>query len=119
MSSSTDAISAAAACSKAKSVPAIDYAAMAPRQMSSDTQLHLAMVGIADCVVRARPAEASTLISGKIDESEEREFAVLNTAFNACLMEGEKLSVSRPLLRSAVAEALYNAAKASAKGATP
>jgi hypothetical protein len=102
-----------------KTIPAIDYGKMAPPQMTEDTQLHLAMVGIADCVVRARPAEASSLISGKIDEGEEREFAVLNSAFNACLMEGEKLSVSRPFLRSAVAEALYNAAKASAKGEQP
>jgi hypothetical protein len=79
---------------------------------------YLALRNFTDCVVRAAPEDARSLVTAGLGSAdEEAAFKKLSTKFDACLYVGQTLDFSRGILIGLVAEALYREAKA-ASGST-
>lgn len=98
-----------------KAAPSVDYRLGAPMPYSNGLTLHLGLMDFADCVVRAVPASAQSLVLSRVASSQETNaFADLSPRFRSCLTDGVELEFSRPVLRGVVAEALYRVSAANA-----
>ncbi|MEA3008447.1 MAG: hypothetical protein QOJ91_139 [Sphingomonadales bacterium] len=94
-------------------VAAIDYTAGYSAPVAVDAGNGIALAQFGDCVARANPSDAHKLlvnIPGSAGESD----AVhgLMSHLGACIPAGRKISFSRSVLRSAVAEGLYRLVRA-------
>jgi hypothetical protein len=90
----------------------IDYAqGLNPALMPA--RYTMAVRGFADCMVRAAPLGARTLVLSRIGSSgEDKALAALKPSFGPCLPKDSKVSFSKGALRGLVAEALYRLSKA-------
>jgi len=96
-------------------VPVIDYAATYRAKSDKTFESAVGQSRFGDCVVRANPVTARSLIRSKIGSPEElSSFANLASALNGCVTKGRLVNFSRSALRGLVAEGLYRlmAAKA-------
>lgn len=87
--------------------PPIDYAAGG----AAADQVALRL--FADCTARANPDAARSLILSAVGSgAENAAFAALGEALGGCLVAGERVAFSRPVLRGVIAEALYRLSQA-------
>jgi hypothetical protein len=94
-------------------VPAIDYLADYPAEVPGDARTVLALAKFGDCVGRKDSVNARGLIvsiPGSADETQR--FRFLSPSFNGCVVQGEKLTFSKSVIRGAVAEGLYRLSRA-------
>lgn len=102
-------------------VPPIDYLAGYPAELPGNARTTLALAKFGDCVSRKDSMNARALavsIPGSADETQR--FRFLSPSFNGCVVQGEKLTFSKSVIRGAVSEGLYRLSRAvnhaSAKG---
>ena len=89
-------------------VPPIDYLAGYPAELPANARTVVALGKFGDCVGRKDPVNARALavsIPGSADETQR--FRFLSPSFNACVIQGEKLTFSKSVIRGAVSEGLY------------
>lgn len=66
---------------------------------------------LSDCVIREKPVESHALIAARpYSKAETTALEAVMPALAACMPEGHTMKFSRPMLRGAIAEALYKAA---------
>jgi hypothetical protein len=98
--------------------PQIAYLGGNPETFTDEQRMWLALQDFGDCVVRAKPAESRALVLSVAESSAEaRAFTAIGPALGPCLVEGARLTFSRPILRGVIAESLYRLTAAAA-GAT-
>ncbi len=108
----------------AKSAPAVaaqplDFSGDVAGATTPEAQQYLWLRQFADCVVRADPAGARTLIMSPVaSTTENASFAVLAPHFNGCAVKGMTLTFSKIILTGLVAEALYREAKVASAAPT-
>ena len=89
-------------------VPPIDYLAGYPAELPGNARTIVALARFGDCVSRKDPVNARALavsIPGSGDEKQR--LAALGPSFNGCVIQGEKLTFSRSVIRGAVSEGLF------------
>jgi hypothetical protein len=94
-------------------VPPIDYLAGYPAELPGNARNIVALAKFGDCVSRNDPVNARALavsIPGSSDETQR--LAVLGPSFNGCVVQGEKLTFSRSVIRGAVSEGLFRLSRA-------
>jgi 23S rRNA pseudoU1915 N3-methylase RlmH len=94
-------------------VPPIDYLAGYPAELPGNARTTLALAKFGDCVSRKDSVNARALavsIPGSADETQR--FRFLSPSFNGCVVQGEKLTFSKSVIRGAVAEGLYRLSRA-------
>jgi hypothetical protein len=94
-------------------VPPIDYLAGYPAELSGNARTIVALARFGDCVSRKDPVNARALavsIPGSSDEKQR--LSALGPSFNGCVVQGEKLTFSRSVIRGAVAEGLFRLSRA-------
>ena len=75
---------------------------------------------MSDCAIRLKPAEAHAFVMAKpYSDPEGVALQGLMPALGLCMPEGQTLKFSRPMLRGAIAEALYKAATYKGPRVTP
>ena len=98
----------------------LDFSADVQGAVTPDAQQYLWLRQFADCVVRADPADARTLVLSPVASSAENaSFAALAPHFNGCAVQGMTLTFSKVILSGLVAEALYREAKAASIATAP
>lgn len=79
-------------------------------------QRHVALVRFGDCILRRDPARAIHFVRENAETgAEAKDVAALAPAMGACVDQGAKVELSKPILEAAIAEAVYlnaNAARA-------
>ncbi len=106
-------------------VPPVDYLAGYPAELPANARTIVALAKFGDCVSRKDSENARALavsIPGSPDETQR--FRFLSPTFNGCVVQGEKLTFSKSVIRGAVAEGLYRLSRAAdqpikAAAATP
>ncbi|MES2289424.1 MAG: hypothetical protein V4530_06770 [Pseudomonadota bacterium] len=94
------------------------YAGRYRTPYSADARQAIAIEHFGECVARAEPAEArKLLLAGPGTTAEEAQFATLKPRFQACVVNGKTVEMSKAVIRGAVAEGLYRLSK-NASGAT-
>jgi hypothetical protein len=94
--------------------PAVNYADARPSSLNAPQQAWLALQSFGDCVVRAAPAAARTLVMTDVTTPPEGQaFGALMPSLGPCLPGGMELRFSRPVLRGLVSESLYRLTAAS------
>jgi hypothetical protein len=89
-------------------VAPFDYAAGYKPPLSRTAQTALGLAVVADCAVRLNSAAARQLINnGPNSAGENSAIAIVAQNFGKCVSKGESFKFSRPIIRSAVAEATY------------
>jgi hypothetical protein len=94
-------------------VPPIDYLAGYPSELPGNARTTLALAKFGDCVSRKDSMNARALavsIPGSADETQRLRF--LSPSFNGCVIQGEKLTFSKSVIRGAVSEGLYRLSRA-------
>ena len=94
-------------------VPPIDYLAGYPAELPGSARTTLALARFGDCVSRKDAVNARALavsIPGSTDETQRLRF--LSSSFNGCVIQGEKLTFSKSVIRGAVSEGLYRLSRA-------
>lgn len=94
-------------------VPPIDYLAGYPAELAGNARTVVALSRFGDCVSRKDAVNARALavsIPGSADETQR--FRFLSPSFNGCVVQGEKLTFSRSVIRGAVSEGLYRLSRA-------
>ena len=89
-------------------VPPIDYLAGYPAELPGNARTIVALAKFGDCVSRNDLVNARALavsIPGSGDEKQR--LIALSPSFNGCVIEGEKLTFSRSVIRGAVSEGLF------------
>lgn len=100
-------------------VPAIDYLAGYPAELPGNARAVVALAKFGDCVSRKDSVNARALavsIPGSADETQRLRF--LSPTFNGCVVQGEKLTFSKSVIRGAVAEGLYRLSRATTQTAS-
>jgi hypothetical protein len=98
-------------------VPPIDYLAGYPAEVPGNARTVLALAKFGDCVGRKDAVNARALavsIPGSADETQR--FRFLSPSFNGCVVQGEKLTFSKSVIRGAVSEGLYRLSQAADQG---
>ena len=100
-----------------KGAPIVDYAAgLAAEDALASTTVNLRRFG--DCTVRNNSAAARALAFSEVDSAAETEaFASLMPAMGGCVVQGDSIRFTRPLLRAVLAETLYRLSDANAQAA--
>lgn len=94
-------------------VPALDFAH--PADESERTQL--ALLAFADCVVkRDAGAARGVVLSPTASADQDQAFRALMPNLGPCLMQGQQITFSKPVLEGALAEVLYREAMTPAAG---
>lgn len=94
-------------------VPPIDHLAGYPAELPANARTIIALAKFGDCVSRKDSANARALavsIPGSPDENQR--FRFLSPTFNGCVVQGEKLTFSKSVMRGAVTEGLYRLSRA-------
>lgn len=94
-------------------VPPIDYLAGYPGELPDNARTVVALGKFGDCVSRKDSLNARALavsIPGSPDETQR--FRFLSPSFNGCVIQGEKLTFSKSVIRGAVSEGLYRLSRA-------
>ena len=94
-------------------VQPINYLAGCPAELKGNARTVVALAKFGDCVGRKDPVNARGLvlsIPGSSDEAQRLRF--LSPSFNGCVVQGEKLTFSRSVIRGAVVEGLYRLSQA-------
>ena len=88
---------------------------MYKRQLLQDwEQQEVALRRFADCVVRAEPSQAHTLVWSRIgSRSEDDAFAALAPQMSGCLSKDRQLRFTKISLRGVIGETLYRLRTAS------
>jgi hypothetical protein len=89
-------------------VPPIDYLAGYPAELPGNARTIVALAKFGDCVSRKDSINARALavsIPGTAEETQR--FRFLSPSFNGCVVQGEKLTFSKSVIRGAVSEGLY------------
>ena len=97
-------------------IPQIDYLAGYPADVPGNARNIVALAKFGDCVSRKDPVNARALavsIPGSSDETQRLRF--LSPTFNSCVIQGEKLTFSRSVIRGAVSEGLFRLSWASTR----
>jgi hypothetical protein len=90
------------------SAPQIAYVTGDPATWTQGQREWLGLQDFADCVVRAKPAEARALVMSEVETAAEgRALASIGPALGPCLVQGVETRFSRPILRGLIAESLY------------
>ena len=99
-------------------VPPIDYLAGYPTELPGNARNVVALARFGDCVSRKDPVNARSLaVSIPGSAGETQRFRSLSPSFNGCVIQGEKLTFSRSVIRGAVSEGLYRLSLATNKAA--
>ena len=94
-------------------VPAIDYLAGYPAELPGNARTTIALAKFGDCVSRNDPVNARALAVSIPGSGDERQrLAALSPSFNGCVIQGEKLTFSRSVIRGAVTEGLFRLSRA-------
>jgi hypothetical protein len=94
-------------------VPPIDYLAGYPAELPGKARSVVALARFGDCVSRKDPINARALVvsfPGSGDETQR--LGSLGPAFNGCVIQGEKLTFSKSVIRGAVSEGLFRLSRA-------
>lgn len=94
-------------------VPPIDYLSGYPAELPGNARTTVALGKFGDCVSRKDPVNARALavsIPGSADETQR--FRFLSPSFNGCVIQGEKLTFSKSVIRGAVSEGLFRLSRA-------
>jgi hypothetical protein len=100
-----------------QNAPVIDYLAGAADREHPQARVYGALRRLADCAVRADPAAALRLVAtldGTMAEADA--FRTLVPRVSGCVVAGQELKFSRPMLRGLVAETLYRLSVAQRAG---
>jgi hypothetical protein len=98
-------------------VPPIDYLAGYPAELPGNARTVVALAKFGDCVGRKDPANARALAVSIPGSSEETQrLSALGPSFNGCVIQGEKLTFSRSVIRGAVTEGLFRLSRAVDEG---
>ena len=93
-----------------------DYAAGYNKPLSKSAAAALSLVSVGDCVVRAQPAASRNFIlNASTTAVGSRALALIISALPPCVFQGHQVHFSRPIVRAAVAEALYRLTSQAAK----
>ncbi len=98
-------------------VAPIDYLVGYPAELPDMARMVVALAKFGDCVSRKDPTNARALavsIPGSGDEKQR--LALLGPSFNSCVIQGEKLTFSRSIIRGAVSEGLFRLSRAANPG---
>lgn len=94
-------------------VPPIDYLAGYPPELPANARNIVALAKFGDCVSRKDPVNARALaVSFPGSAEETQRFRFLSPSFNGCVVQGEKLTFSKSVIRGAVSEGLYRLSRA-------
>lgn len=75
---------------------------------SADARQAIAIEQFGECVARAEPAESrQLLLAGLGTAAEEQQFAALKPRFQACVISGKTVEMSKAVIRGAIAEGMY------------
>ena len=99
-------------------VAPIDYLAGYPAELPGMARTIVSLAKFGDCVSRKDSVNARALavsIPGSADETQR--FRFLSPSFNGCVVQGEKLTFSKSVIRGAVAEGLYRLSQATTQTA--
>lgn len=89
-------------------VAPIDYLAGYPAELPGKARTVIALTAFGDCVSRKDSINARALaVSIPGSAGEAQRFRSLSPSFAACVVQGEKLTFSKSVIRGAVAEGLY------------
>ncbi len=94
-----------------------NYVALYPTPLSPEARQALTLEQFGECIARAEPAEARKLLLSSPGSSTEREqFALLNPRIGACVVQGSTLTMSKAIVRGALAEGMYRLSRVVADG---
>jgi hypothetical protein len=94
-------------------VPPIDYLAGYPAELPGNARTIVALAKFGDCVSRKDPVNARALAVSIPGSGDERQrLGSLGPSFNGCVVQGEKLTFSRSVIRGAVSEGLFRLSRA-------
>ena len=97
-------------------VPPIDYLAGYPENLPGNARNTIALARFGDCVSRKDPVNARALaVSNPGSPEEIQRLRFLGPSFNGCVIQGEKLTFSRSVIRGAVSEGLFRLSWASTR----
>jgi hypothetical protein len=97
-------------------VPPIDYLAGYPDQLTGSARTIVALAKFGDCVSRHDPVNARALVVSIPGSGDEKHrLAELSPSFNGCVIQGEKLTFSRSVIRGAVSEGLFRLSRAAGR----
>lgn len=100
-------------------VAPIDYLAGYPADLPGNARNIVALAKFGDCVTRKDPVNARALaVSNPGSPEEIQRFRFLSPSFNSCVIQGEKLTFSRSVIRGAVSEGLFRLSWASTRPQT-
>lgn len=94
-------------------VPPIDYLVGYPAELPAQARNVIALAEFGDCVSRKDAVNARALalsFPGSAEETQRLRF--LSPSFNGCVIQGEKLTFSKSVIRGAVSEGLYRLSRA-------
>jgi hypothetical protein len=99
-------------------VPPIDYLAGYPAELPGNARTIVALGRFGDCVSRKDPVNARALaVSIPGSSNETQRFRLLSPSFSGCVVQGEKLTFSKSVIRGAVSEGLYRLSRAADQAA--
>jgi len=97
-------------------VPLIDYLAGYPAELPGNARTIVALAKFGDCVSRNDPVNARALVVSIPGSGDEKQrLATLSPSFNSCVIQGEKLTFSRSVIRGAVSEGLFRLSRAASQ----
>jgi hypothetical protein len=89
------------------SAPKLDYA-LSHGQPAAVDPIHANLRTFADCTVRRDPAAARDLVLSNVGSAgESAALQRMMAPMSSCIVQGDTIKMTRPLIRSAVAEVLY------------
>ncbi len=94
-------------------VSPIDYLAGYPAELPGNARTTVALAKFGDCVSRKDPVNSRALAVSMPGSAEETQrFRFLSPSFDGCVIQGEKLTFSKSVIRGAVSEGLYRLSRA-------
>lgn len=97
-------------------VPPIDYLAGYPTELPGNARTIVALARFGDCVSRKDPVNSRALVVSIPGSGDEKQrLTALSPSFNGCVIQGEKLTFSRSVIRGAVSEGLFRLSRATSQ----
>ena len=91
-----------------KLAPVVDYTVGYSAPLTSTAAVTIALGRMGDCVARADSKAAHFLVTSRPGTALENDaFSVLLKPLPACVVKGETVRISKPVVRGAIVEALY------------
>lgn len=89
-----------------------DFAEGSGPRITSEQQAMVQLRDFADCVVRRDSANAHAAVMGPVGSDAEREaFAALQPTMGACMVRGQNVAFSKPVIVGLLAEVMYREAQ--------